>query len=198
MTCGLGPPNRPHPITRLDEDRRRAVQIVSRKAPGAFGIRIEAARRPTGAGENHGVRSVRRRGGHSDQGSHGVRGPFWSRWGPRPWPKRLRQAIWSRGRPCWCSWLIRLPSAGHGCDPSKVLAKPWNAEEADLILFVSTDERRWRGLLWAAVAEWLRLPAISPDHPKLRLQDHTGWRAIRADRAPADDIIEAHCPPSWQ
>jgi electron transfer flavoprotein beta subunit len=74
---------------------------------------------------------------------------------------------------------------------SKVLAKALEREGADLILFGQQTSDGGGAVLWAAVAEWLRLPAIS-QATKLEIRD----QAVRVTRQTevGDDIIEAPLP----
>jgi electron transfer flavoprotein beta subunit len=74
---------------------------------------------------------------------------------------------------------------------SKVLAKVLERESADLILFGQQTSDGGAALLWAAVAEWLRLPAISQT-TGLEIRD-TKLRATRQTEV-GDDIIEAPLP----
>ena len=74
---------------------------------------------------------------------------------------------------------------------SKVLAKALQREAPDLILFGQQTSDGSGAVLWAAVAELLRLPAIS-QATKLEIRDGT-VRATRQTEV-GDDIIEAPMP----
>ena len=74
---------------------------------------------------------------------------------------------------------------------SKVLARALQREDPDLILFGQQTSDGSGAVLWAAVAELLRLPAIS-QATKLEIRDGT-VRATRQTEV-GDDIIEAPVP----
>jgi electron transfer flavoprotein beta subunit len=74
---------------------------------------------------------------------------------------------------------------------SKVLTKVLEREGADLILFGQQTGDGGGAVLWAAIAEALRLPAISQT-TKLEIRDGT-VRATRQTEV-GDDIIEAPLP----
>jgi len=74
---------------------------------------------------------------------------------------------------------------------SKVLAKALEREGSDLILFGQQTSDGGGAVLWGAVAEWLRLPAIS-QVTKLEIRDAT-VRATRQTEV-GDDVIEAPLP----
>jgi electron transfer flavoprotein beta subunit len=74
---------------------------------------------------------------------------------------------------------------------SKVLARALQREAPDLILFGQQTSDGSGAVLWAAVAELLRLPAIS-QATKLEIRDGT-VRATRQTEV-GDDIIEAPVP----
>lgn len=89
--------------------------------------------------------------------------------------------------------LVSDPSAA-GSDmiaTSKVLTKALERERADLILFGQQTGDGGGAVLWAAIAEGLRLPAISQT-TKLEIRDGT-VRATRQTEV-GDDIIEAPLP----
>lgn len=74
---------------------------------------------------------------------------------------------------------------------SKVLAKVIEREHPDLVLFGQQTSDGGGALLWSAVAEWLRLPAVSQTN-KLELQAGT-LRATRQTEA-GDDVVETPLP----
>ena len=74
---------------------------------------------------------------------------------------------------------------------SKVLAKVIEREQADLVLFGQQTSDGGGALLWAAIAEWLRLPAVS-QATKLDLSGDA-LVAIRQTEA-GDDVVEAPLP----
>jgi electron transfer flavoprotein beta subunit len=89
--------------------------------------------------------------------------------------------------------LVSDPGAG-GSDmiaTSKVLTKALEREGADLILFGQQTGDGGGAVLWAAVAEGMRLPAISQT-TKLEVRDGS-VRAMRQTEV-GDDIIEAPLP----
>jgi electron transfer flavoprotein beta subunit len=87
------------------------------------------------------------------------------------------------------------------CDPaasgsdliatSKVLAKALDRENADLVLFGQQTSDGGGALLWAAVAEQLRLPCIS-QVTRLEMQD--GAIKVSRETEFGDDVIEARLP----
>lgn len=110
--------------------------------------------------------------------------------GPEPTAEALRSAL-ALGADR--AVLVSDPGAA-GSDAlatSKVLAKVLERERADLVLFGQQTSDGAGAVLWAAVADRLRLPAISQT-TQLELLDGS-VRATRQTEA-GDDVIEAPLP----
>jgi electron transfer flavoprotein beta subunit len=110
--------------------------------------------------------------------------------GPEPTAEALRSAL-ALGADR--AVLVSDPGAA-GSDvlaTSKVLAKVLEREGADLVLFGQQTSDGAGAVLWAAVADRLRLPAISQT-TRLDLGDGM-VRAIRQTES-GDDVIEASLP----
>ncbi|HUZ10350.1 MAG TPA: electron transfer flavoprotein subunit beta/FixA family protein [Acidimicrobiales bacterium] len=110
--------------------------------------------------------------------------------GPEPAVESLRAAL-ALGADR--AVLVSDPALG-GSDlilTSKVLAKALGREGADLVLFGQQASDGGGGVLWAAVADHLRLPFVSQ---AAELTIHDGTVRVTRQTEVADDVIEAPLP----
>jgi len=133
------------------------------------------------------VRSVRRRGGHSDQGKPRSPRSSWSRWVPRPC-RSVAAGHWRSGPTVLCSWLIRLPSARTWLRPARCWRSLGTRGSRPHPFGQQTSDGAG-AVLWAAVAELLT-PARISQTTKLELQI---TRCVRSGR-PSSATTSSEAP----